>query len=221
MPAPDLSPQPKLPMPFLDRKSVDTVAETGTFLCPQCDVKRPYRLVLVEKILSLAWFRLRTLEKQGEYVECQVCRGTFNKSVLEEAQDKAENDMIAEYEKALKHSLVLMLLADGEVDEREKTVVLDVVNKYSYRKLDMAQLDQYIAFVQQHQQDISAYLKTVSPILNKQGKAVIIRALLTVAAADDHIASSEMTLLYSVADVLGWKQGQVRQFLQEIMAGAA
>ncbi len=198
-------------------RSVKFTKEQGQFHCPQCARQTDYKHKSARRFFTLYFIPLIPLDKLGEYVECRSCRGTFIPRVLEYQQDAGSDQFLSEYEKAIKHSVVLMMLADGEIDDREKDVVLQVINKFSHNDIVMSQLDEYIAKAQQQPEDVGTYLKKVAPRLNGHGKEIVIKCALSVAAADGHIDDSEIALLQQMASALDMTDSHVKGILQEMM----
>ena len=197
-------------------RSVKFTKEQGQFHCPQCERQTDYKHKSARRFFTLYFIPLIPLDKLGEYVECRSCRGTFITKVLEYQQNSSSDQFLSEYEKAIKHSVVLMMLADGEIDQREKEVVLQVVNKFSHNDITMTELDQYIDQVQRQPEDIGTYLKKVAPRLNGHGKEIVVKSALSVAAADGHIDQSEIALLEEIAKALDMTSSHLRGILTEM-----
>lgn len=197
-------------------RSVKFTKEEGHFHCPQCACKTAYKLKSARRFFTLYFIPLIPLDHLGDYVECRSCRGTFVTRVLEYQQDANSDQFLSEYEKAIKHSVILMMLADGEIDEREKEVVLQVINKFSHNDINMSQLEEYIIQAQDKPEDVSTYLKRVAPRLNGHGKEIVIKCALSVAAADGHIDDSEIALLQEMATALNMTDSHIRGILQSM-----
>lgn len=194
-----------------------TISE-GNFECPQCDAPRRYKFKKVTRYFTLYFIPLIPLGKLGEYVECQTCKGTFIPKVLDYDRDAQANDFLAEYEKAIKHSMILIMLADGEIDEGEMLTVHDIVNKFTHHDIELEQLRVEVARIQKNPEDISTYLKRVSPSLNEHGKELIIRCAFSVAAADGNIDDSELKLIQKMASIMDIPQAHLKQVLDEMLS---
>ena len=94
----------------------------------------------------------------------------------------------------MKHCMVLIMLADGEVDENEMAMVQKIVNKFGHNDITLDELEQYVKQVEQNREDIATYLKKVTPSLNEHGKEIVIKCALSVAAADGNIDGQRLPL---------------------------
>lgn len=198
-------------------RSVKFTKEQGQFHCPQCETQRDYKHKSARRFFTLYFIPLIPLDKLGEYVECRSCKGTFIPKVLEYQQSASADNFLSEYEKALKHSLVLMMLADGEIDDREMEVVLKVFNKFSHHDVTMPELEAYVSDVQRNPQHVATYLKGVAPRLNGHGKEMVIKCALSVAAADNHIDDSEIALLQEMAQAMEMTPSHLKGIMSEMM----
>ena len=188
-------------------RGVNSTIKSGDFSCPQCQEIRPYRHRKVTKFFTLYFIPLIPYGSAGEYVECGNCKGTFVTRVLENRNDSQSNgneeeEFMAIYEKAIRHSMVLIMLADGVIDDNEKDMVLKIVNKFGSTTWTMLQLDNYIQKVKIQNEDITTYLKSVGPYLNEEGKETIIKCALAVADSDGYIDTSEKDMIYKMGEVL-------------------
>lgn len=180
-------------------RGINSTIKQGDFMCPQCAVERPYKHKKVTRFFTLYFIPLIPLGKAGEFVECQHCRGTFVPRVLDYDPSKDKNEFQSQYETAMRHSMIMMMLADGHIDADEKDTVLQIINKFGHSDINMSQLDQLIAEVESSNESVDKYLSKISPSLNEHGKELIIKCALSVASADGNIDSSEMALI----DVMG------------------
>jgi len=193
-------------------RGVKSTIQSGEFICPQCNQSKPFRHRKVTKFFTLYFIPIIPLGKRGEYVECRECKGTFVPRVLESKSSGIE-DKKALYETAIMHTMVLIMLADGKIDENEKKQVHKVINKYSRDKINFSQLDGYIKNVQAEKENASTYLKKICASLNEHGKEIIIKAALSVASADGDIDKSELKIISQMAQSMEMSSSHLKGIL--------
>src|SRR5687768_587685 len=94
-------------------------SEGGQFFCPDCEGKEQYLHRKVRRFFTLYFIPVIPLDLLGEYIECQRCTSTYREDVLAfDPQQQADAEE-AEFQKAMRRVLVLMMLADGVVDDSE------------------------------------------------------------------------------------------------------
>lgn len=196
-------------------RGVKSTIKSGDFHCPQCQNSRPYRHRKVTKFFTLYFIPLIPLGSAGEYVECGSCKGTFIPRVLENHPEKKE-EFMAVYEQAIKHSMVLIMLADGEIDENEMNQVLAIFNKFGNKEIDLAELAEYVKQVEREKEDVTTYLKKVAGYLNEHGKETVIKCGLSVAAADGNIDDSEMKMIIEMGKALDMSALHVKGIISEM-----
>ncbi|WP_116108973.1 tellurite resistance TerB family protein [Lewinella sp. IMCC34191] len=182
-------------MRLFGTRRVTSDYRSGNFTCPQCAAERTYRHRKVAKYLVAFNFPLIPLARLGEYIECAHCQSTFLPDVLVRAGDADGPHTLSEYEKAVRHTMVLMMLADGEVDDNELDTVLDIVNRYGDHPMSRIDLEVYAEQVRRLPQPVGTYLRQVSPSLNQHGKERLIRCAMAVASADGKIDRSEVEVI--------------------------
>ena len=197
-------------------RGVTLTSEKGDFHCPQCASEQAYKYKKVRRFFTLYFIPIIPLDLLGEYVECQNCRGTFVPDVLDYDPNAEHDEFMAEYERAIRHSMVLMLLADGVIEEQEKITVLNIINQTGHHDMSMAQLEAYINKVQQEKQPVSTYLKTVAPGLNNHGKEMIIKCAYSVSMADGHMADEEFRLIQDMAKSMDMTSAHLNGVIQEV-----
>lgn len=188
----------------------------GQFLCPQCAANKNYKHKKVTRFFTLYFIPIIPLGQAGEFVECQTCRGTFVSRVLEYDAAKNNNDFQSQYEKAMRHSMILMMLADGHIDDEEVTMVQKIINKFGHNDITENELHDLIDEVESKNEPIQKYLSNIAPSLNEHGKEIIIKCGLAVASADGNIDESELSLLRAMSQAMEMSPSHVKGILQDI-----
>jgi len=196
-------------------RGVGFTKDKGQFHCPQCETGRAYKFKKVTRFFTLYFIPIIPLGKMGEYVECQTCKGTFIPNVLNHDPGAEEAAFLSEYEKAMKHSMVLMMLADGEIDAAEKDSVRSIINKFGHNDISAAELELFINEVKRNKEPVGNYLKRVAGQLNGHSKEVILQSALEVASADGNIDSTEMALLEEMATALEVSNAHLKGIVAE------
>src|SRR5687768_7917347 len=107
-------------------RGVTTSAARGDFHCPSCDRKCGYDHKRVRRFFTLYFIPIIPLDVLGEYVECDSCKSTFKPEVLSFDPAKEDAAFEAEFHAAVKRVMVLMMLADGKIDDEEIETICSV-----------------------------------------------------------------------------------------------
>jgi tellurite resistance protein len=194
-------------------RGVTYSAKKGDFHCPGCGGTKPYNHKRVRRFFTLYFIPVIPLDLLGEYVECQGCKETYNEKVLgydPRAQAKAFE---AEYHKAIRRVMVMMMLADGSVEEEEITTIRSVYAEIARRDLSEAEVKIEIDEVLKFGLTITDYVGRLVGNLNDSGKESVIRAAFLVAAADGSFADEERALLAEIGDALQLTPAHLRGLL--------
>lgn len=195
-------------------RGVNKTIERGVFDCPQCERDCDYNYIQVKRYFTLYFIPLIPLGSAGEYVECLDCRSTFVPRVLEYSEDH-EDELLSEYEKALQNTMVMMMLADGQIDDKEMLVVQEIINKNSHHDITLDELDDIIDDIEEYPEEISVYLERVTPTINEHGKEIILRSAIAVASADGHIDDRELDLIHEMAEAMEMSRSHIKGILSE------
>ena len=198
-------------------RGVKSTIKEGKFNCPQCESEKRYKHKKVTKFFTLYFIPIIPLGSAGEFVECQSCNGTFIPKVINYKKNVASDKFLSEYEKAMKHCMVLIMLADGQIDKNEMIMVQKIVNKFGHNDITLNELEKYVESVQNNPEDLSTYLKKITPLLNEHGKEVVIKCALSVAASDGNIDKSELKLIQEMATIMEMSQSHVKGILHELL----
>jgi len=197
-------------------RGVKSTIKEGQFTCPQCANNQKYKHKKVTKFFTLYFIPLIPLGSAGEFVECQSCKGTFVSRVLDYDPSKNKNDFQSQYEKAMRHSMILMMLADGHIDEEELNIVQKIINKFGHNDISKEELSSLIEEVQNKKEPIHKYLSKITPSLNEHGKEIILKCGMAVASADGHIDKSEIALIQEMAKAMEMSSSHVKGIMQDI-----
>ncbi len=198
-------------------RGVKSTISTGNFHCPQCETLEEYRHRKVRKFFTLYFIPIIPLNSLGEFVECRRCKSTFITEVLTQDNDSENRQFMALYLHAIRHSMVLIMLADGIIEDSEKTAVLAIINSHGHNDMTMRELEAYIVEVQNEGKDITTYLKEVGPALNEHGKEMIIKSALEVAASDGHMDMTELQEISVMGEALGMDKSHLKNVLKEAL----
>lgn len=202
----------------------------GDFYCPDCHHTCTYRHRRVRRFFHIFWIPLIPLDLAGEYVECGACLGTYRVEVLELSQmilaaaaagsnaELPQHEHESEAYAATRRILVMMMLADGVVEESEVDMIVDILSDDDndpavIREDVLAELEE----ARNDPTDVEAYCRSAMGYLNDEGREKILHSARAVALADGNIDPSELALLERIGIALGMKPKEVSNSL----AGAA
>lgn len=195
---------------------IKSTVKSGHFNCPQCEQNKPYRHRKVTQFFTLYFIPLIPLGNKGEYVECGSCKGTFVTRIIDNPSTN-KDEFMSIYQKAIRHSMVMMMLADGEIDQNEKVQVLSIINKFGHNDINMADLDNLIVQIQKENQDVTTYLKKIASSLNEHGKEIIIKCAISVAASDGNVDRSELDMIAKMSQALDMSASHLKGIINEMM----
>lgn len=191
-----------MPIIFYGTRGITYSAGSGQFHCPSCGPRQDYRKRRVRRFFTLYFIPLIPLDLRGEYVECRRCEGTFKPEILDWDPEKEKREFEAEFHRAVRQVMVLMMLADGAVDDQEVEMVRSLYRKITERDLEPEDVQREAEHIRSSGLGLQETIGAVGPRLNAHGKAMVVKAAYLVAAADGHFADQERTLLGEVAGAL-------------------
>jgi DnaJ-domain-containing protein 1 len=129
-------------------------------------------------------------------------------------------DPLAEYEKArqtieqaVSRVMIAMMVADGEIDDNEKTVVYEIFQELSGSELADEKFELEKEVVASESFVLRDYLASIAPELNDDAKKEVLRGAFMVAAADNVFHESERASLKDMGEALGIESTQLQEFL--------
>ena len=199
-------------------RGVTSPVARGDFRCPSCEKKRSYVHQRVRRFFTLYWIPIIPLDVVGEYIECQSCRGTFNLAVLDWDPVKSERSMEAEFHTAVKRVMVLMMLADGKIDDEEVETIRTIYGKLAKRELSKEDVDAEVKASKADGRGLRPYLSSIVGTLNDAGKEVVVKAAYFVASADGNVSPEETSLLGELAGALEMSPSNFKKVMEQLTA---
>lgn len=194
-------------------RGLKSKGESGNFYCPQCHASIEYDSVKVRRWFTLYFIPLIPLNVAGEYLECRRCLGTFDVAAASRGPDyyEAEGRSVeAEFQKAIKSTMILMMLADGRIDPGELETLRNVYGKLSGEEYSSELVREDVARLEATPPDIVEHLRSVGGRLNDRGKAMVFSAAILIAQADGEVGREEEVLLKSIYKALGLSKSQAK-----------
>lgn len=184
----------------------------GEFHCPECMGRRVYHRTRVRRRFHFLG-ALIPAGSYGEYVECQSCMATFRPEVL--AYDAGERTpaAVAEYQRAMRRILALMVAADGRIREPEVATVCRIFQAVSGKSLTAEEVLAEIQDTGRNPMGAARYLARVMGYLNDYGKEQILRAAVLVSRSDGELHAREANVVRRLGGVLRLPARRVERIL--------
>jgi len=184
----------------------------GEFDCPECMARRPYHRTRVARRLHVLGAVLPA-GIYGEYVECQVCLATFRPEVL--AYDAGERTpaAIAEYQRAMRRILAVMVAADGRIRDPEVEVVRRIFRAVTGKLLTRDEVLEEVADAGRNPMSAARFLARVMGYLNDYGKEQILRAAALVSRCDGELHAREAEMVRRLGGVMRLPGRRVERIL--------
>lgn len=187
--------------------------EKGNFDCPGCG-QAAYAHKRVRRFFTLYFIPVIPLDLLGEYVECSSCKETYKPEVLSYDRSGANAEFEAEFHNATRAVMVMMMLADGIIDDDEVTTISKVYEAMTGKPLEEAAVRRQAAELQGR--DVLEVMRALAGTLNDNGKETVLRAAFMVAAADGNIADEEVQLLGEIGNTLDMSKAHLKGVLQTL-----
>lgn len=200
-------------------RGINKTLSTGQFYCPQCEGEERYKHIRVRNFFTLYFIPILPLGTLGEYIECQHCNLTYKQSILRYDPELEREKALAEFEIAITRVMIMIMLADGVVEEAELEVIRGIYQQLTQRELSREDLDGYMEDLKQlnlnDSKERRRLLRKMLGSLNANGCEMVFKAAFMVAAADGAIPMDEQELLEQVGVTLGLKKSHVRQMIAD------
>lgn len=196
-------------------RGVTTTKNHGAFFCPACNGQTSYSHRQVKRFFTLFFVPLIPMGTRGEYVECQRCGCTFKEEVLQLNPASEVNQIKAEFETTMIRVMVQMMVADGKVEEEEIETMQQIYLSLTDKELSSHEIEKEISASHTSKEDVLLTLVDAEPFLNSQGKEMVFKAALIIAASDGNIDEAEKEFMLEIATALGITKAHFLGLIQD------
>lgn len=199
-------------------RGVTYTKQASQFNCPACAAGTPYKHKRVRRFFTLYFIPVIPLDLLGEYVECQSCRGTYKLDVLSYDPSAMNMAFEAEFHRAVKRAMVMVMLADGQIDAEEIGTIRGIYEKVTGTALSQEAVHAEIAAAEADPGGIADQLAKLAESLNDSGKELVLKAAFFVAAADGQFQDEEQELIGIIGQSLGMTPAHMRGVMASLSA---
>jgi tellurite resistance protein len=199
-------------------KHVRSTVNTGTFYCPVCKQKAPYKYIENRAFGHLFFIPLLPLGSDGEYVECQRCRRPFHPDVLAYDPEEEQKQFIGEYEKLLLKSMQLAAAADSCISDAEIRAICGLYKQVAGENLDPTRVTIESERMRYLPNEAYGEAKRLAPKISDPGKEILIRAVIVVAFSDGDPSTSEYKCIYQLSQALQMTEAHFQGIVQTVVS---
>jgi len=193
-----------------------TTVATGTFYCPECNAYTQYHHDQVYETVTVFFVPVAKVELLGEYIECQSCANTYTMEVLDYDPEQEQEELQAFYLMAIKKVMTTMMLADGKIDENERSIMKDIYHKLAASTLSDRDIDQEIKRCMAKPMEVGKCLRELGSCLNEAGRETVTKAAYWVSIADGEVDKREAKALKQAAKQLQISSAHLKGIISEV-----
>lgn len=197
-------------------RGVTLNGDSGNFYCPKCASQQPYKEKTVRRFFTLFFIPILPLDKLGNYIECQNCKGTFDTEALNYNPEKDRQEFEQSYHKAMLHVMIAMMAIDGDINPDEIDSIRDVYLKLTGKAVLESEINNQIEEASSQRGQLVDYLQHIANSLNEHGKEKVVRAAYAVALADHQVVPEERGFMDEIARALNLSNAHYRGILAEM-----
>lgn len=198
------------------KKEGTSTVEWGEFYCPTCRAKRQYVKKEVWQTTGASPGRVDPLKMVGQFLECTVCRDTFDPRVLSEHPDADTRPFEAIYRELMLKVMVVMMEADGRIYNDEVLRICDIYEEIIGYRLPDRILEDEINAARSTERDAFDLVRSYAGRINEQGREKVLRAAYHVATADEAFTPKERDFLTSLGVAMGMSLQDIDDVLEKV-----
>ncbi len=191
--------------------------EQGQFFCPECVASPNYKLKVIRQFITVYFITVIPLGNNADFVECQVCQGTFHPEILLRTREAIRKEIEEQVFVHILRVMVLTMIADGTIENRE----VEAIQAY-YRSLTGKSIshDEIAAQVQQARRarvTANTYAASVAKKLGDLHKDRMIQGAFLVATSAGNLQPPQLAELTQLPQALGVDEKRFRYLIEELV----
>jgi len=175
---------------------------TGEFFCPECNEYKKYDHKKVQKKISLFFVPLIPIEDLGDYVECQDCKSTFKKSVLDHDPKAEEEKIRSLYYFGTLDIMISIARADGVLLPEEITEIRNNFESIIGSEVSEEFVNEQLEKSKETNYSPVQVAGALAAHLNDVGKERVLRGAIAISKADGVIQNEELVMLHDISKAL-------------------
>jgi uncharacterized tellurite resistance protein B-like protein len=193
-------------------RGITFTLEDSQFQCPQCGGMQNGKLKHVRNFFTLYFIPIIPLNVAGRFVECSVCKGTFDEQILsyDPEKERQENEI------RMLRVMVMAALADGKVDDLERGEIHKQYEEITGLPLVAATLAEEIKMATASGADLNAYAASFADTLTGKGKALLVKVAFHTMSASGTLQPGHQEQLMKLSDTLGIPEEQYMTLIDQI-----
>ena len=121
----------------------------------------------------------------------------------------------SEYERAVRKSMAIMVLADGVVDESEIDAMTSRYNSLTGKEASREDMALEIETTRNEDLALEDYLESINGQVNANGKELVVRALISIAYADGDFDEEEQKTLIKALSALDITENHFKEIMDD------
>ncbi len=196
---------------------LDLTRGKGEFFCPVCRLPSTYKLKKRKQFVTLYFIPLIPINDVDTFIRCDRCRNKFGEEIptLMAGAELAVPNESDRPEDITLRLMVLAMIADGTVDDRELQMVQTVYSELFGQPIGLSEIRQTAAAADRMHLALSAYAALYANRLSIDEKHAAIRAIFLVASATGQLSKEQEAQLGLLPEALDVPEGVFRNLVNE------
>ena len=187
----------------------NSVAGHGQFYCPRCSTDQQYKHIEVKQYFTLYFIPLIPMGKQGEYIECTACAGTFAPEVLTYDPEAEKEKMVALFRRLS----ILFLLDVNRCTSSLLGSLQEIVGDTMNADIEKQDIATDVRQAQSASPDVKKFFKGQASELSDEGKFLLIITLRRILETEGALQQGERDRLVELGKVMGLRAKHVTETL--------
>lgn len=196
---------------------ISLTRDRGDFFCPVCREQVDYVKKVKKRFLAVYFIPLIPLEDVEEFAKCRQCRKTFDPSIPDIWRNARAADEQQQKESAqrLLRMMVLAMIADGHVDDRELQTIHACYERAVGASLSETEVADAVLWANHCLMSLCDFARANRDSLSSEEKHAIVRSVFLVATSTESMSPAMEAELAQLPTALGISEEVFRNVVEE------